>query len=368
MSNHRLPAPVLSSRPRLLCGLLLALSVGGSAASARDEEAARRRAEARALITPQLRHSVSRAFRFLLRRQRETRSFRQDTYPVAVNALFGMALLADGNSADAGREDRVEALRRSIATLLSFQTPEGYFHDGQSRMYGHGFATLFLAEAYGMSADQDVRLRESLRLAIRVIEKSQGGEGGWDYEPARRFGGRKTGQSDTSITVCQTMALRAARNLGLAVDAGVVRRAERYIRGAQNPDGGFRYRSTRTLGMGGSALPRSAAGVCILYSLGDYSSPEIRKGIRYLEDHYRDRNDFPYYAQYYCAQAMFQVGGRRWTTYFSWARSVLLREQEADGSWRTGALRLVERNPCQTTAMGLIIALLPYRLLPIHER
>ena len=228
-------------------------------------------------------------------------------------------------------------------------------------MYGHGFATLYLAELYGESAGRDRTIRDSLQRAIRVIERSQHREGGWDYLP------NKKGDSDTSITVCQTMALRAARNLGLSVSARVIRHAQLYISKAQNSDGGFRYRSQDVPGMKGSAFPRSAAGVCILYSLGDYSSEKIRRGIEYLERNYTKYNEFPFYAQYYCSQAMFQVGGARWNRYYEWVSDRLLRDQHDDGSWRSKPLQL-EKNVAQTTAMALIVLQLPYRLLPIHER
>ena len=43
-------------------------------------------------------------------------------------------------------------------------------------MYSHGFATLFLAEIYGMTGDEQVK--EKLQRAVRLIEKTQNPEGG----------------------------------------------------------------------------------------------------------------------------------------------------------------------------------------------
>ena len=253
--------------------------------------------------------------------------------------------------------------------LLELQTPSGYFHDGESRMYGHGFATLYLAELYGTSPRLESSLRSALRAAVTVIEGSQSADGGWDYDPAPRFFAESTrhSDSDTSITVCQTMALRAARNLGLRVSDSTIARARAYIYRAQNPDGGFRYRQgSYGAAFSESAFPRSAAGVCILYSLGDYNSPEIRRGFDYLFDSYRFpwSNKFPYYAHYYCAQAMFQAGGKYWREYFPWVSEALRDEQRQDGSWTARGLE----NSTQATAMALIVLQLPYRFLPIHER
>ena len=60
----------------------------------------------------------------------------------------------------------------------------------QGPMYGHGFATLFLGEIYGMTGDDAVK--EKLQKAIKLIEKTQNSEGGWRYQPAK-------GDADISV-------------------------------------------------------------------------------------------------------------------------------------------------------------------------
>ncbi|MEM7235336.1 MAG: prenyltransferase/squalene oxidase repeat-containing protein, partial [Planctomycetota bacterium] len=324
-------------------------------------------------LSPEIRHSVNRGFKFLLRRQAATNSFQSEPYPVAMNALVGLAHLAGGTTPLEGKDpDSVRSVRLCLQTLLKMQEKSGVFSGHQSRsMYGHGFATLFLAQVYGTSGELDRKVRDALRRAIRVIEASQRKEGGWDYspDPGAIPGGQNA--SDTSITVCQTMALRAANNLGFNVDKTVIRRARRYIQKMQKDDGSFRYRT----GMefleaiaGRSAFPRSAAGVCILYSLGEYSTSHIRKGLAYLESNYEYYQEaFPFYGQYYCSQALFQVGGRRWNKYYKYISRRLLTDQNSDGAWRAHAKQL-EIFPPQTTAMALIVLQLPYRYLPIHER
>ena len=72
-------------------------------------------------------------------------------------------------------------------------------------MYSHGFGTLFLAEAYGMTHRPEIR--EKLQKAVRLIVDSQNVEGGWRYQPVRR-------DADLSVTICQINALRAARTPG----------------------------------------------------------------------------------------------------------------------------------------------------------
>jgi len=316
-------------------------------------------------ITSDLRLGVARGLAYLIQAQSSSGDFDANV-PVAVNALCGLAFLAGGVTEDVGPTEQSEALRKCTAALLRRQDVDGYFDDGQSRMYGHGFATLFLAQLYGTSPRNLEATREALKKALHVIQVSQSRDGGWDYLP--HTGKRTVADSfgDTSITVCQTLALRAAKNLGLRVDGTVVNNARRYIERAQNEDGGFRYRpQLRGFRLGESGFARSSAGICTLYSLGEYGSASIERGFVYLDKNYRSlRTPFLYYGHYYCAQAMFQAGGRRWREYFPWARNHLLAAQRKDGSWPARS----EENKNQCTAMALIVLQLPYRFLPIHER
>src|SRR5260370_15240396 len=116
-------------------------------------------------------------------------------------------------------------------------------------MYGDGFATLFLGEVYGMTHDDKVK--EKLQMAVRLIERTQNKEGGWRYQPVPY-------DADISVTICQIMALRAARDAGIKVEKDVIDKAVEYVKKYQNPDGGFSY----VTGQGSdSAVARSAARV-----------------------------------------------------------------------------------------------------------
>ncbi len=359
-------APRPSSMPlAIVSGSLLCLQLCAEDITGRERE---RKQIIREEISTELRIAVARGFRWLVSQQNPRGDF-DSRHPVAVNALVGLAFLAGGHSERAGGE-HTATLRAGTTALLARQNTQGYFDDGESAMYGHGFATLYLAELYGTSDHRPAEIRTALEKAIRVIEVSQASTGGWDYSPAEGMSDerRHSGASDTSITVCQTLALRAADNLGIRLNGGVRRRAQRYIENAQNDDGGFRYRqlSFDSHFLKGSAFPRSAAGVCVLYSLGNYNSEKIKKGFEYLYKQYRFpwSNEFPYYGHFYCAQAMFQGGGKYWAEYFPWIREELLKKQEPDGGWKASA----REDRGQATAMALIILELPFRFLPIHER
>jgi hypothetical protein len=223
-------------------------------------------------------------------------------------------------------------------------------------MYSHGFGTLFLAEAYGMTHRPEIR--EKLQKAVRLIIDSQNIEGGWRYQPVRR-------DADLSVTICQINALRAARNAGLFVPKETVDACIRYVKQAQNPDGGFRY---MLQGGATSEFPRSAAGIVALQSAGEYDSKEVRDGIAYLRQYGHGlrigrRNNHYFYGQYYAAQAMWLEGKEAWAEWYPAIRTELLGRQSASGFWPDNGV-------CNEygTAMALIILQIPNDYLPIFQR
>jgi prenyltransferase beta subunit len=207
------------------------------------------------------------------------------------------------------------------------------------------------------------RLRETLERAIKVIVDSQNDAGGWRYDPVRRT-------ADVSVTICQIMALRSARNAGITVPKSTVENCIKYVRKCQNSDGGFNYMANPP---GPSAFARSAAGVCALYCAGVYEGKDIEKGLDYLR-RTRQNNGFNrmggadmhyYYGQYYAAQAMWTAGGDLWKEWFPAARDELLKRSgsRADGIWS-------DTSTCAdyATAMSCIILQIPNNYLPILQK
>jgi prenyltransferase beta subunit len=277
---------------------------------------------------------------------------------VAVSALCGIAFLSSGSTPGRGQYGR--HVQKTVDFILASATPSGFINDKASEshgpMYGHGFATLFLAEVYGMTARKDVR--EKLEKAAKLIIKTQNKDGGWRYHP-------EASEADISVTVCQIMALRAARNCGIFVPKQTVDRCIDYVKRCQNPrDGGFRYRLKARRD---SLFPRSAAGIVALYSAGVYEGREIDRGLKYLmryipQGAFFQSGDHYFYGQYYAVQAMWQAGGTFWDRWFPAIRDELLRSQKKDGSWDY-------RTICDEygTAMALIVLQVPNNYLPIFE-
>ena len=311
-------------------------------------------------ITTETSESIQRGLTYLVEQQLEDGSFGTSGYSrnVAVCALGGMAWLASGSTP--GRGTYGEPLERSIDYLLDNINEQGFIAapDAISRgpMYGHGFAVLFLCETYGMSQHPD--LRDHLEQAIKLILMAQNDEGGWRYQPEPQ-------DADISVTVCQVMALRAAKNAGFSIPSETIDRAIAYVKACQNEDGGFRYMLSQP--QQESQYARSAAAVVALYNAGIYSGQELQQGLDYLDtflpsNNHPGRESFYSYGQYYAAQAMWHAGGEYWQRWYPENRDELISRQRTDGSWMDAIC------PEYGTAMACIALQVPNNYLPILQR
>jgi hypothetical protein len=313
------------------------------------------------LYTPVTEAAIHLGLAWLAAQQADDGSFGSGGFRgnVAVTALAGLAFMTCGHVPKEGPYG--EVVERAVGYILDCTGESGFIESKGSTfhgpMYGHGFATLFLAEAYGMTQRPDIR--EKLKKAVRLIINSQNREGGWRYFPG-------SVDADISVTVCQIMALRAARNAGIYVPKEVVDKCTEFVKNSQNPDGGFMY----MIHGGASAPPRSAAGIVALYSAGIYEGESIQRGLDYLM-----RNFLPggriarpgshyFYGHYYAVQAMYQAGGVYWERWYPAIRDELLaRQVRPAGYWDDPTV-------CREygTAMAIIILQTPNTQLPILQR
>ena len=252
------------------------------------------------IVTPD--STVERGLAALLKLQQPDGSFDNGA---GITSLCGMALLAGGHTATRGqyREQSAHALKY----VLSAQDKlTGYLGGDSGNMYSHGFATLYLAESYGMSPDAG--LRRALEAAIDLIYRAQNNEGGWRYSPAPI-------DADLSVTICQIMALRAANNVGVGGEESqnVIKRAIGYVRHCANGDGSFGYQGGGSgWGTNGpQGVPRCAAGCMSLIGAGitDPSDAILGPSLRFLRNHVFEHllgsDNYYWYGEYYAAQALF---------------------------------------------------------------
>ncbi|MCB9838535.1 MAG: terpene cyclase/mutase family protein [Phycisphaeraceae bacterium] len=314
-------------------------------------------------ITPALNDAVTQGLAALAATQNDDGSFSGGRYGkhVGITALACLAFMADGHIP--GRGGYGDNIERGLEFVLQNLNETGLLAAETSHgpMYGHGFATLFVGEVYGMIGSDDTplarRTHEALVKAVRLIVQTQNNEGGWRYNPVPY-------DADISVTICQIMALRAARNAGIDVPRDTIDRAVEYVRQCQNIDGGFKYQLTS----GGSAWPRSAAGVASLYYAGIYQDDAIDRGLDYLFAEALPGNQVRpgahyFYGHYYAVQTMYLAGGDRWATWWPAIRDELIDLQNPDGTWSDR-----HAGSCYGTAMALIILQMPKRYLPIFQK
>jgi hypothetical protein len=370
---------IMWTRRQFLCrssGVLSGLAAAGLISRADDDDNL-----VSGMITREAQQAIEAGLTYLANNQNPDGSFGTNQHQgnIAITSLAGLAFMAGGHQPGRGRYGR--AVTNALRYVLGKEDRQlpGYLHNPRASlhgpMYGHGFGTLFLAEVYGMAPTPELRsqLRGTLERAVKLIINTQNHEGGWRYRPERR-------DADLSVTICQIMALRAARNAGIAVPKKVADECIKYVKNCQDirNSGGFRYQSQ----LGPVGFARTAAGVVALYSAGLYTGMEVNKGLQYLERfrpgnfqggfdfnrEFREMQIHYYYGHYYAVQAMWTAGGRYFRQWYPAIRDELLRmaptgHRQVDGSWYDHRIC-----PHYSTAMALIILQVPNNYLPILQR
>ena len=340
-----------------LAGGLVGLSVGVGARQCHADDFPAR-TDLDALYDKEVDEAIRKGLAVLVNRQNPDGSFLSNDWgrDAGVCALVGLALLSRGVRSGFGTTGK--CLQRIGRYLTEHSQESGMVvvtgSPSHGQMYGHGFATLFLSELYGTTPSTEIRPK--LSAAVELIARSQNEQGGWRYEP-------RPYEADLSVTVCQVMALRAARNAGVGVAKETIDRAVDYIRRSQNADGGYMYQ----LSGGASRFALTAAAVVALYNAGIYEGDEIDAAIAYLQANLAansslERNSFFYYAHYYSAQAFWLRGGAAWDQWYGRLKKILLTLRNAQGGW-------FDYNSIEYgTAMACLVLNMPRTVLPIFQR
>ena len=180
----------------------------------------------------------------------------------------------------------------------------------------------------------------------------------------------------------------------------VIDKAGEYLRkssviSSRNPnnkmaeEAGVTY-SLRGGGGGGVRPPLTAAGICCMFSSGEYSNELAVKWLNYCQKYIpvdkSGRDSFGHweYTHLYYAQVMYVLGEDRhakmrpdlaekekqgqkalmkWSRYREVVYDYLAGKQNHDGSWNSGAV-----GPVYSTALHLIILQLDKAHLPIYQR
>lgn len=329
--------------------------------------------------------AVEKAVNFLIRQQ-DRSGFIQDkdkqkSKEMAITAFALMALASVGHM-PADYSPPGKAMDRALNYLLrpgdnSREMQAGYFgrFDG-SDMYGHGIITLALTELLGMGKDhaQDTLLRDRVMRGVNVILEAQKTAkrdprhvGGWRYAPAAP-------DADLSVSAWQIMALRSANNAGLDVPRNAIEAAAVYLRRSyfsqRDQTGrplkaisGFGYRVGE-----GPTYAMTSAGLLAMQVIGGYRLPEVQGAGKWLLSQnvsYKERYFF--YGSYYYSQAMKKLGGEFAAHARKQIETILLDEQEPDGSWVGGNDKEKSLGRVYTTSLAVLALSVKHGFLPIYQ-
>jgi hypothetical protein len=318
-----------------------------------------------------------------------------DNYPITMTALAGMALLMEGSTYKEGKY--APNIRKAVDWLMD-KSNDGGAKDGLigdtnlpqeagRYMYGHGFATLFLASVYGDQIDKKKaeKLKDILTRAVKYIGNAQSTQGGWFYTSKLDGGDNDEG----SVTVTQMQALRACRNAGISVPQAIVKNGIKYLEHSTTERGGVVY----SLGRGGMKAPvggerpaLTAAAISCGFSAGEYKSELCKKWLKYIQQNNvaavnGGRIGHDEYTHYYLAQSLYILGdkgweklfgptqkgqGLDWTTYRDAMCDRLLQIQDQAGAFPSGGGFSVGQ--VYSTAIYLTIMQLDKGVLPIYQR
>jgi hypothetical protein len=319
------------------------------------------------LVTPETETAIQRGLAFLARTQNRDGGWRHQRqagrYPVAMTALAGLAMLANGNTTTQG--PYAPNVSRATSFILASVRPGGLICQPEERsrsMYGHGFSMLFLGQLLGMEEDpqRQRQIQHVLDDAVTLTGKSQSPLGGWYYTP-------ESTTDEGSVTITQLQGLRSCRNAGVAVPKRIIDGALEYLDRSLNPDGGIAYRAGQK---GPSRPPITAAAVACWFNAGLYDDERALRALayckqnipvggnagRYLWGHY-------FYAHLYMSQIMWISGGENWQWYYPQIRDQLLGLQDREGAWEGDGV-----GRTYGTAIAVFILQLPYNQLPILQR
>jgi len=307
--------------------------------------------------------SVSRALEYLAANQAEDGTF-NDSYgrSVGIVSLVGMAFLSAGHTPDSGAYS--ENVDRCLIYVLGSQRSNGLLDRGDSGhglMYAHNIGTLFLSECSGMvKPEMQERLEQVLSrstkliLSAQAVPKNERHTGGWRYKPDSR-------DSDLSCSGWALMALRSAKLNGAPVPDKAIESAVAYVmKNHDEKEGRFGYTDPW-----GHAETLTGCGLLCLELCGYHGTESNFVSGEFILNHRQQivNNAHEYYAGYYNAQAMFQLGGRYWEQYADWMYNEYIPKQQSNGSWSNG-----RNGGTYGTAMMVLSFTVPYRQLPIYQR
>ena len=314
--------------------------------------------------TPQCEEAVVKALQWLKTTQNPDGSWDKQ-YPVAMTGFAILVFL--GHCETPLSEEYGETVLNGITYLVN----SGLKNDGRLTsvdlnsigwVYEHGIATYALAESYTFCKSLEVNIPDLDTVTTKagdIIMQGQGESGGWVY----KF--ESTNSGDNSVGFWQIQALKACKHTGLWNDGkfkAPARKALEWLEKVQGTDGAIGYRDSSSESPG-----LTGGGVLAFQMWGGEHSSVARKGIKFVTENsafkWGDDSANLYY-HYYNAQAMINHGGKEWDNYNNLFRDILIKAQNADGSWSQGGIKHGPISTHMATCQAALMLEVYYRFLP----
>ena len=286
------------------------------------------------------------------------------TTDVGATSLALLCMLGGGNTRQTPGQYQ-ETVTKGLAWLMKsgIRSPAGAdmrgSHQGNSGMYVQGLATICLSEAAALEP-KDRELRRIALEAVRFIERSQGSDGGWKYEPRQVPG-------DTSVVGWQVMALQSARAGGISVSPDTFSDARKFLNFVQAEDGVYYgYETPET----GRPTTTAVGLLCRMYMGWKREKPQLQKGVEFLSNLGPSNEDI--YYNYYATQVLHHWDGELWDKWNEQMREQLvgtqIKEGPGAGSWDTTDPHRDAGGRIYQTTLSLLTLEVYYRHLPIYRR
>jgi hypothetical protein len=317
-------------------------------------------------ISEDVKKSVSKACQWLAQNQNKDGSMKS-SYACAATGLAGLAWLAAGSTPREGPYSK--NINLALEYVLRSTAKNGFISEnasyGQSGMYGHGYCTQFLAQAYGMVTNPDmaVKVKDALTRAAHLLEGSQNQYGGWNASP----NGSLTDDGSGAVAIMQITALRAAGSCGIPIREAVITKAKKYLLEMTNEHGWYAYNwHARNNGSNGS-LATTGAGMYMLGALNLHTEAKYVKGIKNVMSNIPGKGQgnagmsgWYAYSIFYASLAIFQHGGKEWAQWYPAMSKELIKSQNSDGSWQDSYGGVF-------VGLSVLSLQLPYRYLPMFQ-
>ena len=288
--------------------------------------------------TPQCEEAVVKALKWLKANQNSDGSWGSSRKV----AMTGFALLAYfGHCETPISEEFGDSCLKGIVYLINVglqndgRLANGF--TGNSWVYEHAIGTYALGEAATFCKDLKVEvpsLMEITEKAGQFIIENQNSTGGWAYSYER-----SGGHSDVSVTGWQIQALKACSHASSNFNGmrACIDDALKYLDKCQNENGGYGYTGPKPAGEV-EYFTLTGVGMLCNQMWGKGNRSEVKKGAKYLvaNSKFEYNGEFAdLYGHYYESQAMMQLGGGDWKFYNEMFRDQVLKNQNADGSWKS---------------------------------